>query len=86
MIKHLYIIIFLISSIYNIVYSQVDPNSIDIIRDKWGVPHIYGPTDAAACYGLAWASAEDNFHLMQENILPVKVKVKRCGKSAPCFW
>lgn len=72
MIKHLFIILFFISSINNIAYTQVDPNSIDIIRDKWGVPHIYGPTDAAASYGLAWASAEDNFHLMQENILPVK--------------
>ena len=74
MMKHLFILLLyiLIGSVSNIVYSQVDPSSIDIIRDKWGVPHIYGPTDAAACYGLAWASAEDNFHLMQENILPVK--------------
>ncbi len=44
---------------------KLDPENITIARDKWGVPHIYGKTDADVIYGLAWAHAEDNFELMQ---------------------
>src|SRR5579859_174925 len=35
--------------------------SVTIQRDEWGVPHIYGPTDAATSFGLAYAQAEDFF-------------------------
>lgn len=44
----------------------VNPKDVTIARDKWGVPHIYGKTDADVVYGLAWAQAEDNFELMQQ--------------------
>jgi acyl-homoserine-lactone acylase len=37
-----------------------DPSRIDIVRDSFGVPHIYAPTDAEVAYGLAWANAEDD--------------------------
>jgi acyl-homoserine-lactone acylase len=43
-----------------------------IARDSWGVPHIFGETDADVAYGLAWANCEDDFKTMQENLLPVK--------------
>lgn len=46
-----------------------NPDSITIVRDKWGVPHIYGKRDADVAYGLAWANAEDNFVEMQNNLL-----------------
>lgn len=58
--------------ITTLLFAQPDPENITIVRDKWGVPHIYAPKDEGAAYGLAWASAEDNFHLIQENLLPVK--------------
>lgn len=48
-----------------IVYAQVNPKTIDIVRDSYGVPHIYAPTDAAVAYGLAWAHAEDDFETIQ---------------------
>jgi acyl-homoserine-lactone acylase len=51
-------------------FSQVDPNNIEIVRDKWGVPHIYGKTDQETAYGLAWANSEDNFKTIQEIFLP----------------
>lgn len=52
-------------------YCQVNfnPDSITIVRDKWGVPHIFAKTDAEVAYGLAWANAEDNFAEMQKNLL-----------------
>ncbi|PCH96366.1 MAG: peptidase S45 [Bacteroidetes bacterium] len=58
-------------------FSQINPESITIARDKWGVPHIYAPKDEEVAYGLAWATCEDNFHNLQENILPVR---KRMGE------
>ncbi len=42
--------------------------SVEIIRDTYGVPHIYGKTDADAAYGLAYAHAEDDFSTIQEVI------------------
>ncbi|TNF26213.1 MAG: acylase [Bacteroidetes bacterium] len=50
----------------------VDPNEVTIVRDQWGVPHIYGKTDADVAYGLAWANAEDDFHTMQELVITGK--------------
>jgi len=44
-------------------------DSITIIRDEWGVPHIYAPTDPEVAYGLAWAQAEDNFEVIQQTLL-----------------
>ena len=46
-------------------YAQINPNQIEIIRDSYGVPHIYAPTDAEVAYGLAWAQAEDDFQTIQ---------------------
>ena len=53
-------------------WSQVDPEGIEIVRDKWGVPHIYGRTDKDVAYGLAWAHAEDDFSTIQKTFLPAK--------------
>lgn len=40
-----------------------------IERDEWGVPHIYGRSDAAAVFGLAYAQAEDNFWQVEEDVM-----------------
>ena len=39
-------------------YSQINPKDVEIVRDSFGVPHIYGKTDADVAYGLAWSHAE----------------------------
>lgn len=60
---------------FSIVLSQkrnIDPASIDIVRDAWGVPHIFGRTDAAVAYGLAWAHAEDDFKTIQKGLIASK--------------
>lgn len=38
----------------------------EIIRDEWGVPHIYGDRDVDVAFGIAWAHAEDDFATLQE--------------------
>ncbi|HNF48798.1 MAG TPA: penicillin acylase family protein [Chitinophagales bacterium] len=50
----------------------INKQNIEIIRDAWGVPHIYAHTDEEAAYGLAWATAEDDFKSMQENFLTAR--------------
>jgi acyl-homoserine-lactone acylase len=52
----------------------IDPTTVTISRDAWGVPHIHAPTDAGTAYGLAWANAEDNFHDMQLNLLMARAR------------
>jgi acyl-homoserine-lactone acylase len=53
-------------------FAQINPDDITIIRDQWGVPHVYAKTDAQVAYGLAWASAEDDFETIQETLLPIR--------------
>src|SRR5579864_8752667 len=55
--------------------SQVNILNIDIVRDKWGVPHIFGKTDAETAYGLAWATSEDDFNTVQKILLAVRGKL-----------
>ena len=52
--------------------AQIDPAKIDIIRDKYGVPHIFGKTDPEVAYGLAWAHAEDDFETIQQSLMAGK--------------
>lgn len=42
---------------------------ITIIRDDWGVPHVYGKTDADAVFGLMYAQAEDDFNRVETNFI-----------------
>ena len=48
---------------------QINPDKIDIVRDAYGVPHIFSETDAELAYGLAWAHAEDDFKTIQQGYL-----------------
>ena len=53
-------------------FSQIDPAKIDIVRDSFGVPHIFAKTDAEVAYGLAWAHCEDDFETLQTCFLASK--------------
>ena len=44
-------------------------DGITIIRDDWGVPHIYGKTDADVVFGLMYAQAEDDFNRVETNFI-----------------
>jgi len=43
--------------------------NITIIRDDFGVPHIYAKTDADAVFGLLYAQAEDDFNRIERNYI-----------------
>ena len=42
---------------------------VRIIRDDYGVPHIYGKTDGDTAFGLAYAHAEDDFATIQDTLI-----------------
>jgi penicillin amidase/acyl-homoserine-lactone acylase len=42
---------------------------VRILRDTWGVPHIFGTTDADAAFGLGYAHSEDDFGTIQDTLL-----------------
>ncbi|MGN6802214.1 MAG: penicillin acylase family protein [Ginsengibacter sp.] len=44
-----------------------EANNVTIIRDNYGVPHIYGKTDADAVFGLLYAQCEDDFPRVEIN-------------------
>ncbi|MBA4139906.1 MAG: penicillin acylase family protein [Segetibacter sp.] len=45
--------------------------NVTIIRDTWGIPHVYGKTDADAVFGLMYAQCEDDFKRVERNYLQV---------------
>ncbi|HWB64761.1 MAG TPA: penicillin acylase family protein, partial [Chitinophagales bacterium] len=66
--------------------AQTNYENITIARDSFGVPHIFGKTDAEVAYGLAWAHCEDDFKDVQENLLAGKAMLGRVeGKEGVLF-
>lgn len=44
--------------------------NISLLRDAWGVPHVFALSDEAAFYGLGWAAAEDRlFQMLQSRLM-----------------
>jgi acyl-homoserine lactone acylase PvdQ len=39
------------------------------VRDDFGVPHIYGKTDADAVFGMLYAQCEDDFNRVEQNYI-----------------
>ncbi|GAB2490988.1 acylase [Algoriphagus taiwanensis] len=46
---------------------EAQAEQVEIIRDDFGVPHIYGKTDADAVFGLLYAQCEDDFRRVERN-------------------
>ena len=54
-----------------------DKYDVRILRDTWGVPHIFGVRDADVAYGLAYAHSEDDWVYMEEAILTIRGELAR---------
>ena len=48
---------------------QRQAQAVTIVRDDWGIPHIYGKTDADVVFGLMYAQAEDDFNRVETNFI-----------------
>lgn len=44
-------------------------SSVEIIRDQWGIPHVYGKTDADAVFGLMYVQCEESFERVERNYI-----------------
>src|ERR1700761_3208029 len=58
---------------------EAEARQVSIIRDKWGIPHIYGKTDAAVVFGLMYAECQEDFPRVEKNYLEV------LGRQAEAF-
>ena len=76
------ILIFAIASASSALYAAAPPAEVQeatrwkqeaqrvtIIRDDWGIAHIYGKTDADAVFGMEYAQAEDDFNRIETNYI-----------------
>src|SRR6204780_1770098 len=43
--------------------------NITIVRDDWGIAHVYGKTDADTVFGMEYAQAEDDFNRVETNYI-----------------
>ncbi len=56
---------------------------VTIIRDDWGIAHVYGKTDADAVFGVIYAQAEDDFNRVETNYLNAMGRLAEAeGESA----
>jgi acyl-homoserine-lactone acylase len=56
---------------------------VTIIRDTWGIPHVYGKTDADAVFGVIYAQAEDDFNRVETNLINAMGRLAEAeGESA----
>lgn len=52
-----------------------DKYDVRIVRDKYGVPHVFGDRDVDVSFGLAYAHAEDDFATIQDVLLATRGKL-----------
>jgi acyl-homoserine-lactone acylase len=76
--KSLGLILMFVSSSSALLHAAVDPEitrwereagNVTIIRDDWGIAHVYGKTDADAVFGMEYAQAEDDFNRVETNYI-----------------
>ena len=46
-----------------------EARDVTIVRDDWGIAHVYGKTDADAVFGMIYAQAEDDFNRVETNYI-----------------
>jgi acyl-homoserine-lactone acylase len=48
---------------------RAQAHAVTVVRDDWGIAHIYGTTDADAVFGMMYAQAEDDFNRVETNYI-----------------
>ena len=76
--KNLVLILLFVSSSSALLHAAGNPEvarwereagNVTIIRDDWGIAHVYGKTDADAVFGMEYAQAEDDFNRVETNYI-----------------
>ena len=50
---------------------QHEARQVTVIRDNWGIPHVFGKTDADCVFGIMYAQCEDDFKRIENNYIDV---------------
>src|SRR4026208_676630 len=58
---------------------QLLAREVTIYRDVYGVPHVFGRTDASTVFGFAYAQAEDNLWRIEDNY------IRSIGRSSEVY-
>ena len=71
MLRRFALLLFGLLAFETLLCAQTNPMAKDvtIYRDLYGVPHVFGRTDASTVFGFAYAQAEDNFWRVEENYI-----------------
>lgn len=72
-----YLFIAFLFASWAIAYGQTDEarrwenfaGNVEISRDKWGIAHVKGKTDADTVFGAIYAQAEDDFNRIETNYI-----------------
>ncbi|MFM2010880.1 MAG: hypothetical protein RLZZ479_1271, partial [Bacteroidota bacterium] len=58
---------------------------VTIIRDQWGIAHVYGKTDADAVFGMLYAQCEDDFQRVEMNYIEKLGRLSEIKGSATLY-
>ena len=90
--KYLLFLFLLPSQIFAQSFSQTEikrwkqqAQRVTIIRDNWGIPHVYGKTDADAVFGLLYAQCEDDFKRVEANYIEKLGRKAEVGGESQLF-
>src|SRR5436189_982065 len=62
---------------------EQEARNVTIIRDDWGIAHVYGKTDADAIFGMIYTQAEDDFNRVETNYINAMGRLAEAeGESA----
>ena len=61
--------IIVLNSDFSPFLSEGEKYDVRVLRDTFGVPHVYGKRDADVAFGLAYAHAEDDFETIQQSVM-----------------
>jgi acyl-homoserine-lactone acylase len=64
---------------------QNQAKQVTIIRDTWGIPHIYGKTDADAVFGFLYAQCEDDFERVEMNYITATARLAEVEGEAKLY-
>lgn len=56
---------------------------VRVLRDSWGVPHVYGKRDEDVAFGLAYAHAEDDFATIQQSLMTSRGRLALVDNQTP---
>ena len=63
-----------------------EAQNVTIIRDDWGIAHVYGKTDADAVFGVIYAQAEDDFNRVETNYMTNSMGRDRIAEGETAIW